>query len=181
VEDLAVILVVVGLGGVAVWLLTRGPGPTGALAPAPDPGLGVVGGVPYVKVLSTLNAPLQKYFIDPVNRGLQDAGIGMPTPKGSLTPLSSANAVLADAICQCYHDYNNTYNGLSACDAANATVPGGNFKKGDADCHPTFPDGGHITLTNAARRAAGQPPQTLAIAWNAPGAIKNAAAKAGLL
>jgi hypothetical protein len=173
----------IGIGAIAlvvVWkLATSAPAPA-PLQPTIPSGLGVpfASQVPYGQALAAINAPLQKYIIDPVNRKLQDAGIGMPLPKGSLTPTSSANAVLADAICQCYHGYGSTYNGASACDAANATVPGGNFKNGDADCHPTFPDGNSISFTNSARRAASLPSLVLPIRWNAPGGIKNKAAVA---
>jgi hypothetical protein len=124
VENLAVILAVVGLGGVAVWLLTRGPAPTGSPIGAADPGLGTIAKVAYTAITNP--------------NAINHAVFGVGTDTFKTFGDSSDFQKLSSNMCACYHG--NT----AGCDAALEQAPLKTCKPGDCDCHPTNPTSGVI-------------------------------------
>jgi hypothetical protein len=118
VEDLAVILAVVGLGGVAVWLLTRDAGPTGVIAPAPDQGIG-----------NTLTKVAWTAITNP--NAINHAVFGVGTDTFKTFGEKTAAQQLGVNMCNCYHG------NQAACKAALEQSPGLRCKAGDCDCHIT--------------------------------------------
>lgn len=151
-EDLIPLLLIFGLVGVAVWLVVRN-NTVPMTAPPPAPcGVpvstgGGTGTVIPCSVFKTI-LPTTINTATKVSASLRDiTSVGTTGPSGAtdyghnIVGVGSQEAfgIVADAMCNCYHNYNGQYDGIEACNFVKRVAPEiDTCVNGDCDCHPTF-------------------------------------------